>query len=178
MSLTDLLVLHSAPTLAGLKSASLLSLQPLTERTAFPRKALEEKGLFIWPLKNISSSTLLLVYRPRSLEEILSSQEAVSILSPLGYDCSSLKSCLARLRERFMTESFPHEVGIFLGYPLGDVRGFIENKGRNFRFSGLWKVYDDEDSAKKLLDKWTKCRAVYWAAYSNGTAIEKLCITA
>ena len=159
MSLTDLLVLHSAPTLAGLKSASLLSLQPLTERTAFPRKALEEKGLFIWPLKNISSSTLLLVYRPRSLEEILSSQEAVSILSPLGYDCS-------------------HEVGIFLGYPLGDVRGFIENKGRNFRFSGLWKVYDNEDSAKKLLDKWTKCRAVYWAAYSNGTAIEKLCITA
>ena len=26
---------------------------------------------------------------------------------------------------------FPHEMGIFLGYPLGDVKGFIEHHGRN-----------------------------------------------
>lgn len=34
-----------------------------------------------------------------------------------------------RLAERIQQEpQFPHEIGIFLGYPVEDVLGFIENK--------------------------------------------------
>lgn len=42
---------------------------------------------------------------------------------------------------------FPHEMGIFLGYPLGDVKGFIEHHGRNCLCSGYWKVYENEEKA-------------------------------
>ena len=61
---------------------------------------------------------------------------------------------LARLAERF-TEykegraEFPHEMGAFLGYPLSDVKGFIEHEGKDFLCSGYWKVYSDETGAKK-----------------------------
>ena len=178
MTLTDLLVLHSSPTLAGLKSASLISLEALTARTAFPRKALEEKGLCFCTLRNNASSVLLLVYRQAILTRVLASHEAREVLEPLGYDCGNLTACLSMLQRRFSQSCFPHEVGIFLGYPADDVKGFISNGGKNYRFSGLWKVYGNEEKARKLLALWTKCRDVYWSAYRKGTAIEKLCITA
>ena len=37
--------------------------------------------------------------------------------------------------------SFPHEIGVFLEYPLLDVKGFLKNNGKNFIYSGYWKVY-------------------------------------
>ena len=178
MSITDLLVLHSSPTLAGLKSASLLSLNALTVKAPFPKKALEDKGLSFWTLPSPSGAILLLVYRKAGLARAVSSAEARAVLEPLGYDCSDLGSCLLKLRERSRSAGFPHEIGIFLGYPAHDVRGFIENGGKNCRFSGMWKVYGDIEGARKLLRQWTECRRIYMDAYRKGTAIEKLCITA
>lgn len=38
---------------------------------------------------------------------------------------------------------FLHEVGLFLGYPLDDVAGFIEQKGKKLQvlwnLEGLWR---------------------------------------
>ena len=42
---------------------------------------------------------------------------------------------------------FPHEVGLFLGYPVWDVKGFIEHKGQQYKLCGYWKVYDDVPGA-------------------------------
>ena len=46
---------------------------------------------------------------------------------------------------------FPHEVGLFLGYPPEDVEGFIENKACSCKLTGYRKVYSDEEKAKKFL---------------------------
>ena len=40
-------------------------------------------------------------------------------------------------------KDFPHEMGVLLGYPLEDVKGFINNRGRIFLYTGYWKVYSD-----------------------------------
>ena len=53
---------------------------------------------------------------------------------------------------------FPHEIGVFLGYPLEDVKGFIENKGKNFLYSGYWKVYSDVERAKSYCRHWEQVR--------------------
>ena len=45
---------------------------------------------------------------------------------------------------------FPHELGLFLGYPIEDMEGFIKNKGENYLYAGYWKVYQDAED-KKLL---------------------------
>jgi len=43
-----------------------------------------------------------------------------------------LQTVLNALIERVVrTLGFPHEIGVFLGYPLEDVMGFISNKGHN-----------------------------------------------
>ena len=36
---------------------------------------------------------------------------------------------------------FPHEMGVLLGYPVEDVRGFMEQNGQNALYQGYWKVY-------------------------------------
>lgn len=45
----------------------------------------------------------------------------------------TLEQLLERLSGRISaSEDFPHEIGLFLGYPVDDVTGFIQNKGRNY----------------------------------------------
>ena len=49
---------------------------------------------------------------------------------------------------------FPHEIGLFLGYPAEDVKGFIENKAASSKCSGCWKVYGDEQTAMNLFEEY------------------------
>ena len=53
------------------------------------------------------------------------------------------------LKYRFESlQKTPHEIGVFLGYPIWDVKGFIDNKGKDFKYCGTWKVYNNTDYAK------------------------------
>ena len=55
-------------------------------------------------------------------------------------------------------QPFPHEMGVFLGYPLGDVKGFIEHHGKEYLCSGYWKVYQDEQKAKSTFQLYQSVR--------------------
>ena len=71
---------------------------------------------------------------------------------------------------------FPHEIGLFLGYPIDDVISFIENKGKNFKCCGCWKVYHDEDNAKKTFEKYKKCTNIYCKKYLQGSSLKRLTV--
>lgn len=52
-------------------------------------------------------------------------------LADYGYKSTDVDCCIKRLKSRLKnSDSFPHEIGIFLGYPLADVKGFIENAAK------------------------------------------------
>lgn len=57
---------------------------------------------------------------------------------------------LNQLSHRLLYPKFPHEIGVFLGIPLGDIMGFIANKGKNYIFNHYWKVYQNPLTAKKI----------------------------
>ena len=69
-----------------------------------------------------------------------------------------LDECLERLSERTKCDDFPHEIGIFLGYPAEDVRGFVENGGCNYKLCGCWKVYGSVESARRKFAAYDRCR--------------------
>ena len=71
---------------------------------------------------------------------------------------------------------FPHEIGLFLGYPPEDVKGFIENHAKNYKFTGYWKVYGDEAEAKKLFDRYRKCTQLYTRLWHGGRTVERLTV--
>ena len=98
------------------------------------------------------------------------------LLSECGYRCGNVNACLARLIFRLRTEEdFPHEVGLFLGYPPADVDGFMHRK-EEYKFSGLWKVYDDVEGAVRQFAKCRHCTEVYLNCLSHGFSLDRLAV--
>ena len=96
-----------------------------------------------------------------------------------GYTPGDAESMLAQLSQRLCCEEdFPHEIGVFLGYPLADVIGFIQNRGKNFTACGYWKVYTDPTAAQAEFDRYKKCERIYARCYYNGTPIRRLTVAA
>lgn len=104
---------------------------------------LSDKGVRLYALRHREGRSLILVYRHSALQKILAAPENLSFLAEHGYaGCRNAEACLQRLAARVVcAQNFPHEIGLFLGYPLHDVKGFIDNKGENACCCGCWKVY-------------------------------------
>ena len=137
-------------------------------------RLLAGKGLCLLPLRFDGSRALLYLYRPSRLRQDLEDAEAVRLLEESGYPCHSAGQCVAclirRLRE---SEEFPHEIGLFLGYPIEDVVGFIRYAGKGCKLSGLWKVYGDAEAASRLFDRLSRvCHAVTRRVDKGETLLE------
>ena len=181
------IIKHCAPTLAGLKTGSLIrvrlsDLEDLNASIRAISKKLNNKGIYILPLISFKSFVLLYIFRPSSLSKILSNSSALNLLEELHYDVSSIGGLLRSLKSRLESyannDDFPHEIGFFLGYPSEDVISFFENKGKNYLLSGPWKVYHDVCSAKCLFDKHKKCTNIYCKCYNAGISLERLAVSA
>lgn len=89
-------------------------------------------------------------------------------------EAPSLEGKLKRLEKRFRKDSFPHEIGLFLGYPLEDVRGFIANKGRNSKYTGEWKVYGNLNTALRLFQSYQDSRRWVMEQAQKGKGLEDI----
>ena len=174
----ELIVRHCAPTLANLKTGSLF-VCPITDRPSFfsSLRSLNEllvpKGLRALPLRIREYSALVYLYRPSRLKKDLENPAAIKILQDHGYSCYG--KCLPKLIERVRaSKEFPHEIGLFLGYPPEDVQGFLDH--RPCKCSGCWKVYGDENKAKKTFDLYKKCERVYCQQLARGIDIKRLTV--
>lgn len=81
------------------------------------------------PIRILNDRVLVYVYRSKDIEKILSDKQVEHVLEQYGYTNKQPAHCVAHLVHRLQEDSsFPHEVGIFLGYPIEDVIGFIEKR--------------------------------------------------
>ncbi len=179
----EMIVRYCSPTLAGMKTGSLYSDYCESEKEmrtcvlAYNRK-LVKKGLRVIPLRYHNKRVLIYVYRPCQLANDLQDGLANRLLKNCGYQMNDGDHCVIELMKRLSDNNdFPHEIGLFLGYPPIDVHGFIENKSLNCKCVGCWKVYGDEQEAKKMFDKYKKCSEVYCSLYAKGKSIEGLSVT-
>ena len=104
---------------------------------------------------------------PKLLEDDLSDPLSRKLLSKCGYPPGNANACLAHLIARLRAEGeFPHEVGLFLGYPPADVDGFMHRKD-SYKLCGLWKVYDDVEGAIRQFARCGRHEA-YLRRYAQG----------
>jgi len=171
--LEELLIEHCSPTLGKLKTASLFNCSFSSETELEGNLAkwndeLNTKGVSLFLLRKCKGRALIYVYRPSMLIEDLKKKGVSEFLAQYGYRDVSPLLCIKRLKERFLNSpEFPHEIGLFLGYPLEDVKGFIENSGQNSKFSGLWKVYGNEYETISRFVKFKKCKEIYKRLFEN-----------
>lgn len=176
------LIENCSPTMAGLKTGSLFSCEfksrkELLENIRRLNVRLVPRGVRMVPVKFAGDRALIYMYRPKKLSKDLCDSTALSILSTKLYPTENAQNCVAELVKRLNTqEEFPHEIGLFLGYPSKDVEGFIKNKAKGAKCVGTWKVYGDETEAKRKFALYKKCKRVYEAAYKKHNSFDRLIV--
>ena len=177
-----MLVECCAPTLAGLKTGSLFSCpyqdrEELKAQIRHCNACLRAAGLVLLPLRYTEKKVLLYLYRPKALQRDLNDSEARAILSTAGYGRASCGACLLHLMQRLReNEDFPHEIGLFLSYPPEDVRGFIDNRAKNYKCVGTWKVYGDADAAQRIFERYQTCTNNYCRRIEEGESLQSLAV--
>lgn len=177
-----LIVQHCSPTLAGIKTGNMFtryyeSWEDIRSELCQLNRRLTPKGIRILPLRYNNQKALIYMYRPDRLKKDLSNNDACKLLQNRGYRCDNPECCVAQLINKLKTQDeFPHEIGLFLGYPPEDVQGFIDNKANQCKYAGCWKVYGDEEKARKLFTKYKKCTNIYYDQWSKGKSLEKLTV--
>lgn len=177
-----LLVQQCAPTLSGLKTGNMFSCPfkddaEMKESLRKYNRIFTKKGLRVLPLRKGKNSSLIYVYRPSALSCDLANDVACRILNERGYNCEKPQLCIKKLMNKLKKDgNFPHEIGLFLGYPPEDVEGFINNKAQNCKMVGCWKVYGDENAAKQKFECYKKCTAACCKNHENGCPLDKLAV--
>lgn len=170
---------HCAPSLTGIKPADLVSWAPpeqgAPELLGHYARLLARRGIRLRVLRITGQRMLLLIFRPQRLESWLAQPEVSAMLAEAGYPVGQgTEALLAHLRRRLQDQAFPHEIGLFLGYPPADVEGFLREGGRNCKLSGPWKVYGDAEEAERRFRAFRQCRAALSRRVAQGIPLSQV----
>lgn len=173
----DKMILHCSPTLRGIKAGSIFTAS-YTSKNEFEKDVeranlkFNKTQIRFSALKYSKGKGIVYVYRPSLLLKDISKPESIDVLSTNGYKSYDCKSCIDRLIERLYNSSeFPHEIGLFLGYPPEDVKGFIENQAKKFKYADYWKVYGDVERAKIRFNAFRRSTKFCYSKWKAGASI-------
>ena len=154
------IVNHCSPVLLGCKPAALFTLRP--EKALAVLAGLLRPRITLSVVRKNRGGLLVLAFDRARLEQTVLNRDALAVLAGMGYPAeASLAALLDYLRGQFVRSDFPHEIGLFLGYPVEDVLGFVRHKGRYYKCCGYWKVYGDVEHAKQCFRRYDTCRECF-----------------
>lgn len=99
------------------------------------------------------------IYHTKCMDSYLNNKYVLKILKDLGYPKEySIEKYVDYLIERLSSSTFPHEIGIFLGYPLKDVIGFMGIIPLKLIKTNGWKVYGSERISDNQYNRFLEAR--------------------
>lgn len=175
-----LLIKYASPTLAGIKTGNLFKVYRNNEMNL--EKEIENYNLLLNYLDiyldiiySCDRYNLVYIYRSKMLLNILENKNVIEFLNLYEYEGVILKDYINHLKDRFkFLCKTPHEIGIFLGYPLDDVKDFIKYKGSNYKICGCWKVYNDIESCNHKFKMFKICTELFSCLYDSNYPLEAL----
>jgi len=160
-----------APVLLGLKMSNILITHP-NNRSAV-KEMFQETKLDVFPMVENKERSIFLIFDKSWLQAYVRQEENASFLVEMGYHERELVGKIKHMAHEYAgflagERSFPHEMGIFLGYPLADVRGFMIHQGKNYLYAGYWKVYQNVEQAKIIFESYDRARKWLCELVQNG----------
>ncbi|MCI7238196.1 MAG: DUF3793 family protein [Anaerococcus sp.] len=155
--LISILKFNLAPLIHKKKLGSLISLTNSRRRLKelWDRqkdKIMEILELSFYELKEEDDRVLIYFYREERLRKKLNEENIKLFLESYGYkDLSKPNEYFIILKERF-SQSYPVEIGVFLGYPLEDIIFFRSSE--NYKCVGYWKCFNNEQRALRTFRKY------------------------
>ncbi len=182
--LEELIAHHCAPALAGIKPANIASCR----RDAVPdvydeikrlNRELNRSDIYFEIICDCEKCVLIMAYRKSILKKHLETAANQKFLLQYGYPISEdIGEYISILKQRLSKNSFPHEIGVFLGYPLHDIYGFINHRDEGCLLVGEWKVYHDREGAAELFRRFKICRAAVTKRITAGKTLAQVFCTA
>lgn len=171
------LIIQNAAVLKGKRISGMLFLND--KELARISMKLHNTNISLIILCTCKKRHLVMVYRAKELEEHLRSKEVSDYLREFGYRRDDFISNLIRLHQRMngfynKMKEFPHEVGVFLGYPICDIKGFLENKGERYLHSGYWKIYGNLEETRKKFLSYDEARESAIDEFLSGRELESI----
>lgn len=168
--LTAHLLLESSEVLGGVKPANLVSLVNRTRpcgrnlyrlwQSHHDELSASFPGIRFNVLQTRERALLLFCYNPAHLEAHLAHHGIRVLLKKAGYDTAlSSEALLTELCRRIENSgTFPHEIGLFIGYPAKDVAAFMGLVKLPFACQGPWKIFGNPEQSLGLAEKHRCCR--------------------
>lgn len=170
------LALELAPTILGSKPSTVLTIK---DNKYFPflelwrqhgRKVLDNSILQQFTLKETAAMMIVLFYRSDTLAKCITDSQHRKFLQQQGYPVhAGVDQCLAVLKQRF-ADSCPHEMGILLGIPLGDVQGFMGLSCQQLTCRGCWHIYGNPQCSLLLMEQFKEDRSLVYRLLNQGSA--------
>ncbi len=169
------LALQCAPLLTGIKISNLLIVRNWNARGVF--EIFRGSRITVEVIYRSEEKTMFLLYQREELEAYL--RENSDTMKLFGYAVMEVEEICRELKNRYASYmegrgGFPHEIGILLGYPTEDVLGFIENEGKNYLYTGYWKVYGNVVEAVALFEAYNKAKEQLLKMISQGIEIRRI----
>jgi hypothetical protein len=175
------------PTLMKLKPSSMVSFHKryILEKSKFYTVLKGELSKFSCDYEILYESDevfYILVYQEELLNEVLMAFSNHRILLECGYKKGNgyfrynVVNFSTRFKKYIINKeiSFPHEVGILLGYPIKDVEEYIKNNGENYVLCGCWKVYHNVEDAVKTFQYFKDLREVAIKMFFSGKELSDI----
>ena len=171
------LALQCAPLLTGIKLSNLLTVSKNCVEDV--EDLFRDTDITVHTLYQTENRATMLLFREKELLAYLNREEVRQTMLLFGYQTLRLIDIFEKLCARYQKYmkdhlSFPHELGLLLGYPVEDVLGFIRNEGRNYLYCGYWKVYGDVDAARITFDRYNQAKEDAIRLISSGMEIHEL----
>jgi hypothetical protein len=159
------LLVKSSPVMMKVKPAMLVRISNCFKVRAFQayeifcshqQAILDVLDLDYMIMKNNGKDMQVLFYDSETLSSVLATDKAKDFLKIMGYATGfTTVEYLEELRSRFTSRDFPHEIGIFLGYPLKDVKGFINDYDSGFSVNqGRWRIFGDAGESLHTMSRY------------------------
>ncbi len=124
-------------------------------------------------LKVEEESSLVLFYNPAVLDATLAERRNRRWLARLGYpENGTTGELLEELRLRWKGKDMPHEVGVFIGYPLKDVAGFMRRIPATPVHHGAWRVYGGAQESLERMRLYASAEEEAKAALQSARGID------
>ncbi len=171
------LALQCAPLLTGIKISNLLIVEK--KKRAAVIRLFKNTPISYYVLFESEDKITFFLYIESKLMEYLATKEVKEAMQFLGYENRTLAEIfedVAVMYAGYMTKQgeFPHELGLLLGYPAEDVMGFIKHQGKNFLYSGYWKVYGNLAQALEMFQQYNEAKENVIKMIATGTNVTKI----
>lgn len=171
------IALQCAPLLTGIKISNLLIVDQTSKLSAM--ELFQETALSYYVLYESEQKVTFYLYDETEVLAYLSTPSVIEAMRQLGYEDFELESLMEQISihyTEYMTSQgeFPHELGLLLGYPAEDVIGFIVNEGKNYLYTGYWKVYANVQETVRLFEQYQSAKENVIRMVARGISIHRI----